>query len=693
VSDLPLGYSLRLAIVRKVYRTKVECEYTDRQGERTFSCPIPHPYAGKSGGLFIGIERDVRVLIGMASQEMPYIVGIIPDHELYFSQDGVLDTPIFLTEYPKMRAGEVEIRGPTGSKVGCFQDGSVVLDAGIGDDEADIELSPFSNSMFVRTNNICKFTEAGREIEGVIRRDKNEEEDPVDTSTFNFLSGKTYDTILEDIGRSPEDEVQLRTAIVVKSVIRNPALVERRNITYEYANSFGVRGLTYEATAMLKPDINDLDGSLVNLHGNISARENRRTDILNLNSRNYNHLIEKVEGTVVDIYGNVLDINRHVIKIPEVEDINTQNATDAEHTLRRVYNYLRRSVKYHFEINSRKELSGIDPSTKSRGINKDHSRWSIDVDGEGLTKINIPSSSETGNIPILSRYVVSKNEEQSKRDEGQFKDSELKDIRILQFGAKSGNNFTGQTIDNAEYVPDTMKGEPPVTIGTAYHDLTNIAPSIFQNGGKLRNSTPSEGATTINPMVDKINNRIPGLQGRTFQPTANADANAGGRSIHANLDGSMEMSVGADTADRKSIVLDLAGGVIAHYGRDRNGRSLIHQTDGDVIIQIGGPGVSDDRFTESADTEDRPGRVEIHLNRPGSSATNQKIIIDEDGITIDIIGNGIFKTTGDLSISAGGKLLLNGERVLVHGSVNDDIDGNRAILGGERDIGRKGRNM
>jgi hypothetical protein len=264
----------------------------------------------------------------------------------------------------------------------------------------------------------------------------------------------------------------------------------------------------------------------------------------------------------------------------------------------------------------------------------------------------------------------------------------------LQFGSSTeSGSFAGQSIDNPEYAPETIDGYRNVTAGTAYHDLMRIASSIFSSSGKLRNPNPEEGADVVPPMSDTINNKIPEIEKGVYQTTTNKEANAGGRSVHANLDGSMEMSIGADTVDRKSIVLDLAGGVISHYGRDKNGRSLIHQTDGDVIVQVGGPGLNDPRFVDSKHTEDRPGRVEIHLNRPGENAINQKIIIDETGITIDVMGNGVFKASGDLTISAGGRLLMHGETAHVYGLSDDGVDGTRAFKGSERMIARNGREI
>jgi hypothetical protein len=75
-------------------------------------------------------------------------------------------------------------------------------------------------------------------------------------------------------------------------------------------------------------------------------------------------------------------------------------------------------------------------------------------------------------------------------------------------------------------------------------------------------------------------------------------ANAGGRSGSINLDGSLEMNIGANTIDRQSLWLDTAGGIVANIGRDRNNRSAVVNFDGDVFIQVGGFGIaaSDERF-------------------------------------------------------------------------------------------------
>ena len=189
----------------------------------------------------------------------------------------------------------------------------------------------------------------------------------------------------------------------------------------------------------------------------------------------------------------------------------------------------------------------------------------------------------------------------------------------------------------------------------------NVADIVFTKG-KWGKGSPR--------MNSSINNKI-----------GSDNANAGGRSIHANLDGSLEMSIGADTIDNKSMLLDLQGGLISHFGKDKNGRSVIHQNDGDVIIQIGGEGIDNSGF--------RPGRLEIHL-ATSAEGEPQKIIIDENGITISVEGNALFSSSGDMTLGAGGKLLLAGELIYHYGSFDSAVDGTRAPQGTERLILRNG---
>lgn len=658
MANTPIGSSLDLAVIRSVSRTQVACDWLSRTGEKRFNCPLPQPYPGHGGGILVGIEVGTVVLVGISSAERKFIVATVPMRRNYFSQEGLEGSPGSGTPFPQLLEGEIKLKSSaSGSYINIHPQGAITLDAGLGDSEADLELSPSHKAMFIRVDNRYNFTEAGRSIEGVIKRDKHQEEKEGRTNTFDFLAGEGYNHLLTDIGRSPKDEVQYNTKTYTRPFIRNPALIEKRNIIYEYANSFDVNDMTAETDAMKEIKTSDT----VQFNFSFGERNERRTDILNLSMLNYNHLMERVEGTLVDIYGNVLDINRNVIDIPSGESKDKE-----KERLDDLYRHLRRSVKYHFEINSRKDIADDEPSRKAKistdedtrkTEQREHSRWSVDVDAEGLTKINIPSSSNTGNIPVLSRYLTSRaktdpdnsdsTEDKDRRNDGSFRDKASKDIRVSAFSTK------GPKILDSAYKPEAFDNSA-VTAGTAYHDLLTIASVLFNNGkwGKQANGT----ANATDRISPSINNK--------FDDT---DANAGGRSIHANLDGSVEISVGADSIDSKSLLLDLEGGVISHYGVDTNGRSIIHQSDGTVLIQIGGK------------DSDGPGRLEIHLVNGSKSSS---IIMDEGGMTIDVQGNLVIGASGTVGISAGANMTLNAGIISCYGTVDHSPTGARTVSPG-----------
>ena len=68
-SVLPLGFSIRLGIIKNVGRTFVDFEFLDKIQKQSFRAPIPHPYAGRGGGILVGIEKDTIVIIACGPGE------------------------------------------------------------------------------------------------------------------------------------------------------------------------------------------------------------------------------------------------------------------------------------------------------------------------------------------------------------------------------------------------------------------------------------------------------------------------------------------------------------------------------------------------------------------------------------------------------------------------------------------------
>jgi hypothetical protein len=148
--------------------------------------------------------------------------------------------------------------------------------------------------------------------------------------------------------------------------------------------------------------------------------------------------------------------------------------------------------------------------------------------------------------------------------------------------------------------------------------------------------------------------------------TGEARLSPGGKSANISMEGSLELSVGADNSDRKSMLLDTAGSIVAWFGRDKNGRSMVMQTDGDVLLNVGG--VNGDEFNK--------GRLDLRVNvnhkgffgeeEADTHASDYVISISEDGLVIAGMNPGapmVIRNDGDLNIESTSKLILSGQSV------------------------------
>ena len=135
------------------------------------------------------------------------------------------------------------------------------------------------------------------------------------------------------------------------------------------------------------------------------------------------------------------------------------------------------------------------------------------------------------------------------------------------------------------------------------------------------------------------------------------------------------MSVGQDDNDKKSVVLDTAGSLVAWFGLDSNGRSMIVQTDGDVLFNVGGR--TGDSFV--------PGRFDLRVNvvdkgylgqedftprvggdPVGAHASDYIISISESGMVIAGMSPGmpmIVRNDGNLTLESTAKLILAGNSI------------------------------
>lgn len=698
---------IRLAVVTNVNNIDgvLNTEWLDQTGQSGPDVHIPHPFAGKSGeGIFVGIKVGTILALDLASYERWIPVSIIPPRSYYRDLTEVDESDFQDVSFPIVGEGEIVIQGKLGSSLKFANNG-------------DFSYFNNSNEGFILTGdenstNRCSInvsppveyniSQLGIKAQGIVRRDVRIEQGE---DEFNeYLTNPLSEQILEEVGWDPSKKTNYTTTISQSTNsgkpvnIRNPALTENRELIYEYGRNWYVANQEKEEERFT-------NNSLVAHKG--EDRRERRSSVLNLSLQHPNELVERVVGTLVDIFGNMVDINRNLILMPTGEGVEI---------LKDAYEKVRHSIAFHMEINTRKgwnyRENGLKEPLKagpdiltSLNNNRDRSRWFVDVDKEGLTKVNIPASGETGNIPRLVRYENSstikvddegnpKNAERDEKDTDKlFRNNKNKDIFLDQFGPGGIKIEGDQTLNRLQgkktsWADNNSQKTLPefIEAGTAFHDITETARALLkENINKnasdiFSTNTVEEGlqavSSTINPQI----------------PASNTLPNAGGRSLHLNLDGSLESSIGANTVDRISWILDTAGGLVFRLGRDRQGRSAIIHTDGTVALEVGGfdylgetaDDQVDTRFVGAGKSREqslpadqkrfRAGKVVIRVRRANADQTgpdgdDQVIIVDENGITLQTSGRLNLASDMDLTLQSKGKILLDAPKVQIYGDM------------------------
>ncbi len=460
---------------------------------------IPHPYIGSQGeGIFIGLQPGAQLSVGVAEHNEHVSLGVVQSYNL--SSDNVFQqgATIDFMGSPKIEGGEVIIQGLGGSGLIFDKDGGFGL------------WNPEGEGFYLSGNNTNGFllkkaapveyiiSPSGVFVSGRVRREIDNSE------SGTGLSDKSYEIELEEIGWDANKSIYLFSG--GRDQMRNPPLVEERNIIFEYDNDFFVSHLSKEIDLRQEKSAILIDGG---------ARRQRRNNILSLSLTSPNELIEKSSGTLVDFFGNILDINKKIISTP----FETENN---EEFLNYVFENMRHSVAYHMAINTRKGWgyrsvsgnkkdsllkitnlpSGIPSLGDFSNNTRDRSKWEVNIDKEGLTVVNIPATSETGNVPRLVRYCTSSD---LSVDEGGnvdvdnpdrdlddslkvFPNNKRQDIFLEQVGP-GGIEVIGEQLPNrAKGKPtswvdeeDDIRSSPSfIQVGTAFHDIRKTAKKVLE---------------------------------------------------------------------------------------------------------------------------------------------------------------------------------------------------------------------
>jgi len=610
---------------------------------REHSIPIPASWSGPGGEFAGGCPvpgSTIKVSQGQGGSWSP--VSYVPSTDTFGNKNTSSISGYKQNVMSALRPGRhvIQVR----NNIRHITDPKIGLQFGDPDQfvHADPKLG-INSSVF---NSYMNFTEAHRSITGPVFRD-------VQANATRGISGSsltshTYQTSLKQIGL----DTRTRPG---DSFTRNPAFNESRQIVYEFPNSFGFTDDISERSVY--------DGEIILEEDTFVNRRKSRADALSLSLIEPNQLIESISGTVVDIYGNVVDLNRAILPNGRVDSLSFRNVeVNASDTFAKLREQTRKSIAYHWELNARKaklpDLNNlsffVDDETDYA---RDRSKFFLDIDKEGQFRFNAPASSEVGNVALTVRHenystiAAADNDTDPRQfirnvdDQDVFLDSYGKGVVAL---SEDPADLAGSA------APTDRNNGKPIKLGTVFHDISNTLPL----------HSLDDDPVPLYP--DSKLNLLPKVE-QTISPeviVSSELANAGGRSGTITLDGMLSMSIGANTVDRQSMWLDCAGGIVSNVGRDINDISYAGRFDGDVLIEIGGTTVGDDSRFLNLNNAYRSGAFDLRI-----AAGNMMHILrfDESGLRIYTPGEIDMVAEGHIKMeSRKGNMYLNAEGIYLY---------------------------
>jgi hypothetical protein len=569
-----------------------------------------------------------------------------------------------------LKPGEVSIQANTDSNINLNPDGIIIgepRNSVTFDTTRKINLNTFDYKYFVG--------QGEKEISGTIKRDRKPKRNyPASTR----INDPAYDDNLKIIGMDPVSDARNSN---VGTAIRNPARIEKHETIYEYEDFADVRSNDQE--------LNFYRTGIFTDNTYILNRRESRVDALSLTLAEPNYLIESVKGTVVDIFGNLVDINRDILPIGNSNTIASatkiKSTVSTSNTFNNAYEQIkrleRRSVAYHFEMNARKETIGSGPPdvTNNQDYARARSRFHFDIDKEGQIKLNVPASSEFGNIGLLTRYenysTVYPNTKSNDPNDMVF-NTTYTDILIEPFGEQIIT--LRDDLGNIAGPPNRFsdKNKPTrIKHGTAYHDISKTVSSL--QAATFYNPFPNAEGTKTTPLGSgQVSPLAADIVSKTIT-VSGTQANAGGRSASLNYDGSVEINIGANTVDRQSLWADLQGGMVLNVGRDlKNNVSLAAQMDGQVLMQIGGATVPAEtnpdfpnktgRF-QGSNTGWIAGVLDIRVMSANSASGEMTVIrVDNGGVQVTTPGRIVFYSAQDMLFRSQGKIEFDADELVMN---------------------------
>ena len=689
---------------------------------------------GKSG-LWYGLQKGDIVLCGIGYGNQYIILNKISDsmNIMYANalRDNDIQSALFGDNsssasdviFDDLTAGTFILKSGNSNIKVSQDDGIFVGNLGAGSIYFDIDdrVEHRNNYSSLVSNQLFNITNSGYNLNGVVLRDMTTSATGDDENYNDPRLYKKWYSNLKQIGFDTTTMIALQTKGAIQ---RNPALIENREIVYEFSDDFYIESDMNEA---LKQTDVTRNGAKTQINNPLTSRRIRKEDCFSLSLISPNYLIEKIEGTAVDINGHIIDLNRNILPVGDSVLGTTITNPSGFFPLQEIH---RRGLAYHFELNARKDrlnpFWGLQPETGSGNnyavgtyndpYKRDRSRLFLDIDKEGQFKLNIPCSSEVGNVGILARYenytninpFITDSSTNPNYDYFIKSDDANTDILLDTYGMGVVSPAGSDKLIARDRITNNV-----IKVGTMFHDISKTCIYPVELNADLTSIKSQTDSTNqfrsgilYGPDYYTIdadhtqrnllrNTAIDSIITKTLIVDRNGSAtpNAGGRSGTVVFDGMLNINIGANTADKQSLWLDLQGGCVQRIGCDKNGISNATQTDGDFYLQVGGvPGFEniDGYMVSSKDPDLRfdpslPGNASIVT--PNSNKTNTfelriiqgngqycRILVDNKGVLISSPKNIELRADESIILSAMRDVRINGEDIKHHvDDVSNDL--------------------
>ena len=624
---------------------------------KTIKVQLPAAFFGPNGEFIGGYPAPQTSCIIAQEQGAQYIRHFLPTDSAFASSSSYMD---------ELKPGRLLFQTAKASSR-IIMDATDGIDVGSSLNSLKVDATPEYNkiSSSVINHNLDRelaFTLSHRSIKGTITRDVNHNTQR--NIEYSSLTDNKYESNLREVGMNPIHGIAVNT---LSDSIRNLPLIENRELIYEFADIQNNKFTTDKLE--LEQYIKSGTGPTITESNPLNAKKtDSRAYAFGLSLDYPNHLMEEIKGTGVDAFGNILDINRNILPIGLNSSSFSENANLGD-AFKAVRNLHRKSLAYHCEINARKADDNNDifsgPSVNDKtDYARERSRFFIDIDKEGQIKMNVPASSETGNIPLLTRYENASNIAFA---DGKIKDPNLfvfeKDNKDIYHDSFAMDSVSIKDSDNEDetLTPTDRFSNNPIKLGTPFHDIYNSAAlfkPIMVEGRDLIPYMPNFG---VNQRKSSV--QIDQVVSDTIYASGEK-ANAGGRSGNINMDGFLSVSLGANTVDRQSLWLDTAGGIISTIGKDLNGISYCSTLDGDMLLQVGGyASPVDSRFAGETSSAAKSGVFDLRVVHALTGMITI-IRIDEQGVSIATPGRCEIAAESDLILRSNTNILLEAPNVL-----------------------------